>query len=742
MPKAVYILFGALLAVASSYCLGRLLLNRLRVELYRQEERLFAFLCGAACLHLVVFALAAAGLARKGVFLVAGILFAIAAYRMKALRSAAPPLPALPRLWKVLFGAVYAPYAFLYLANAMAPEMSPDGSAYHLGLVSHYLRHRGFTAITTNMYANLTQGIEMLYMVAFSFGRHSAASLVHCIFTLTLPFLILAYSRRFSMPPAAGVAGALLVLCSPVAGVSGTTAYNDVAVASVVFSTVYLLHIWTEKRQPAMLIPIGLLAGYCFASKYTAAVAIPFAAAIIFFKSWRARGPLFRPLASFAMAAGIMVLPWMVKNWIVVDNPLSPFFNRFFPNAYVRISFEQEYIERMRNYGEPKSVAEIPLDLTVKGEKFAGMVGPVFVLAPLALLALRFPEGRRLLLAAAVFSLPYFNNIGTRFLLPALPFLSLAFGLACARTPGVLPALIVLHAFLSWPHILKKYCSPYAWRLERIPVEAALRITPEETYLGERAHGYPIARMVEDMVPAGESVFSFNGIPEAYTGRRILVAYQAAFNSNLGEFVWTGTYADAAPVRHLRLTFPGQPLRRLRLMQTTPAAADQWSITEFRVLHENKELARSAAWRVRASPNPWDVQLAFDNSPVTRWRTWETIRAGMFVEVDLGAEYPMDSVLLETVKDHYQVKIALYGQRETGEWKLLSDSPQETEVPVMRGLRRAAARELLTRGVRYILAAPDDPAAEDYRINAVLWGIRLLGERGGVRLYAILPDPK
>lgn len=742
MPKAVYILFGALLTAASSHCLGRLLLARLRVSLYRQEERLFSFLCGAACLHLVVFALAAAGVARKGVFLAAGSLFAFGVYRWKAHRCAGAALPPMPRLWKILFGAVYAPYAILYLANAMAPEMSPDGSAYHLGLVSHYLRHRGFTAITTNMYANLTQGIEMLYMMAFSFGRHSSASLVHATFTLAMPFLILAYARRFSLPPAAGVAGALLVLCSPVTGVSGTTAYNDVAVATVVFSTVYLLHVWAVRREPQLLIPIGLLAGYCFASKYTAGIAIPFAAAIIIFKSWRARAPLLRPLAKFAFAAGIMVLPWMTKNWIIVDNPLSPFFNRFFPNPYVRISFEQEYLERMRNYGEPKTLAEIPLDLTLKGEKFAGMLGPVFVLAPLALFALRFPEGRRLLLAATMFSLAYFNNIGTRFLLPALPFLSLSLGLACARTRGVLPALVVLHALLSWPHILKKYCSPYAWRLDGVPLEAALRIIPEETYLNQRFHGYPIARMVEDMVPAGESVFSFNGIPEAYTSRRILVAYQAGFNTNLGEFIWTGAYPESAPVRHLRLSFPRRQIRRLRLEQTTPAAADQWSISEFRLFHQNDELRRSPAWRVRTFPNPWDVQLAFDNSPVTRWRTWETIRAGMFVEVDLGAEHLVDSVLLETVKDQTQVKLALYEVGENRQRNLLSDSPKESEVPPMRGLRRAAAQELLLRGVRYILAAPNDPAEEDYRINAVLWGIRLLGERGGVRLYAILPDSK
>jgi hypothetical protein len=36
------------------------------------------------------------------------------------------------------------------------------------------------------MYAQLSQGIELLFLMAFSFGRHSAAALVHYAFLLAL----------------------------------------------------------------------------------------------------------------------------------------------------------------------------------------------------------------------------------------------------------------------------------------------------------------------------------------------------------------------------------------------------------------------------------------------------------------------------------------------------------------------------------------------------------------------------
>ncbi|MBI3682687.1 MAG: glycosyltransferase family 39 protein [Acidobacteria bacterium] len=742
MPKALSILFGSLFTVACCYTLGRLLLEQVRARLYREEERLLALVSGASLLHLLVFALAAAQVMRKGVLLAAGLAILLAGWRRGIFRpSKAPALPPSGKFWKWLFAAVYAAYAFLYWSNAMAPEISPDGSSYHLGLVARYLREQGFSRITTNMYANLTQGIEMLYLFAFAFGRHSAASMVHFVFTMTLPLLMMTHARRSGFP-AAGAGGALLLLCSPVVGVDGTSAYNDVAVATVVFATFCLLHIWAEERQQGLLIPIGLLAGYCFATKYTAALAIPYAGLFVLWKTWRRRQPLLRPLLTLSICAATMMLPWMAKNWIIVGNPLSPFMNRVFPNPNVRISFEREYIERMRHYGDPKSYWEVPLDLTVHGEKLAGMLGPVYVLAPLSLLALRRPEGRRLLLAGLLFALPYFNNIGTRFLVPALPFFSLALGMACERSRGVLPSLALIHAIICWPPVLRLYCSPHAWKLERVPMAAALRLTPEEKYLTMRHYGYVVARMVEDHVPAGEKVFTYSGTADAYTNREILVAYQSGENSKLGESVWTALFPDSAPTRRLRFGFDGRPLRRLRLVETKGDGPDQWSITEWRILSGKRELPRSPEWRLRAWPNPWDVQLAFDNSPVTRWKSWQSIFPGMFMEVDLGSERKMDAVLLETTKDQYGTRLKLYGQREKGDWMELSDQPQESETPPRKGLRRVAMEEMRAHGVRYFLVASQDPPAQDFLANGLLWGIHLMAERGGTRLYAIEAPPE
>ena len=81
------------------------------------------------------------------------------------------------------------------------------------------------------------------------------------------------------------------------------------------------------------------------------------------------------------------------------QNPLAPFFNNWFPNPYVQYWFELDYRRHMSMYALT-SWSQIPLEVTVHGSLLNGLLGPVFLLTPLAFLALRYPEGRRLLLAA------------------------------------------------------------------------------------------------------------------------------------------------------------------------------------------------------------------------------------------------------------------------------------------------------------------------------------------------------
>src|ERR1700693_213102 len=472
------ILFGWLFTVTTAWALGMLLLRKLSLVFYCWEERLFAFIGGAALLSAVVFVLCAAQLAWKALFLVLGLAIIAYALRSGAHRPSGDSFPPLPQLWRWIFLVVFSAFTVLYFINALEPESSPDGMSYHLGVVAKYQRTHGFPRITTDIYASLSEGIELLFLWAFEYGRHSAAALVHFAFFIALIFLILSYARRIGRP-VVGVAAAIFTYASPVVGLDGTIAYIDVGITAVLFALFYLLQIWDQERNAKLFIPIGILAGFSYAVKYTAFVAVPYALGFIAWKLWRARKPLLRPVLVVSALALAFILPWMVKSWIEVANPFSPFANRFFPNPYVHISFEDTYRKYMQVYALT-SDWQIPWQVTVRGDLTTGLIGPLFLLTPIALLALRFREGRQLLLAGLIFGLPYLTNVGTRFLIPAIPFISLSLALALSGLQWLLLVLVAAHAISCWPNVVQRYCSPAAWRLVKVSPKAALRIQPQE----------------------------------------------------------------------------------------------------------------------------------------------------------------------------------------------------------------------------------------------------------------------
>jgi len=736
MKQLFYIGFGWLLTVVVSWALGKLVLRRLHVRLYRQEEDAFAFLTGSACLSTLVFLMAALHLIYKPVLLAVSVVIVGAAVQQRLWKPRGESFTPLAKYWKLLFFAVYLAFAGLYFVYALAPEISPDGVTYHLGLVARYARDRGLTAITTNMLSGFSEGMEMLFLFAFVWGRHSTASLVHFTFLLVLPWVILNYGRRIGKP-SVGVIGGLLIFTAPLVGLDGTSAYNDVALAAVIFAGFALLEIWNEQRDIELAVPIGLLAGFAFSIKYTGFLAVPYAAGFMAFELFRGGKRIIRPLAILALCAAAVMLPTPAKNWILLRNPVAPFFNRVFPNPYVHVSAEEAVRRTTQTYAI-QSAWEIPYELTVGGEKLQGLLGPGFVLFPLLLLTLRTPAGRRLALAALVFLIPYPGNIGTRFIFPAAVFVAPGIALALSSWPGIAVAILLAHAIASWPANVAWYCEEQAIHLGTFPLRAALRLEPEEQYLARHVASYRIARFAESQTPPGSKIFSFSNFPEAYCAREILVSFAAAQNERLRDTLFRALLPDMQPSIARTFYFPPASLRKVRVVQTGPHAAERPTVTEMRIYAASGEVSWGPSWHVDAHPFPWDASFAFDHNAVSLWSAWQDMEPGMFLELDFGGAQTVERVRLESASDQMHVRWECQGQLEPGgKWVLLSNDPQGSILSPAGDLRRAAMQQLKQDGVNYLLIHDSDFRAVDFEMKARQWGIRPVGSVEGTTLYRI-----
>jgi len=734
MGAVIYILLGWLLTVAACYALGAILLSRLEKVWTREEALGLRFVAGAGLYGMVVFLLGFLHLYYRGVFVAMALILPAVAWRIGALALPEERLEPLPLVWRRVWWLA-APFTLLYLSNAMAPECSPDGAAYHLGLVAKYYREHAIVPVTTNLYAALSQGVEMLFLAAYAVGRHSAAALVHFTYLLALPWLILCFGRRYRMP-GAGAAAALLVYLSPVVGIDGISAYIDVAAACIWFALFMVLRRMEELPDSRGLVVLaGVLGGAAFGMKYTLFPALLLAGAWVV---WVYRARSLKPLLTLAATAVPFIAPWILRNMIWYNNPLAPFFNNWFPNPFVQYWFELDYRSHMAMYSLT-SRAQIPMHVTVHGAELNGLLGPVFLLAPLALLALRFPEGRRLLLAALFALATYPSNIGTRFLIPALPFVALAMSMTFGMVRWLPLVVVAIHAALSWPNVIPTYSNPYAWRLEKVVWREALRLKSEDDYILAHLPSYGLARKMETLVPAGRRVMGFGQLPEAYTNRDFFVAFQSAEGNGLRDIFLHPLAKERQATRQLRMQIPPGRYPAVRVVQNRDESGGQWSITEMRLFNDAAEIVRSPHWRLRARPTIQEVQKAFDGSFVTRWLTDQGRYIGMYVEVDFGREELMDRVVLNLSPDQpwdsYHVEVP----GPNGTWVKVKTELHPKEVTTPLGLRRAAVEELLHRNVHYLAVADSDFGSADLILNRGVWGVEEVANVADWRLYRLIP---
>jgi hypothetical protein len=629
----------------------------------------------------------------------------------------------------------------------MAPETSADGGGgYHLGLVARYYDHRGFLPIRTNMYSGLSAGIEMLFLAAFAFGRHSAASLTHLLFLLTLPFGMIACCRRAGKPRA-GIIGGLLFFMAPVVAKDATCAYVDVATAAVAFGAFCLFEIWREENQKGALVAVGLLAGFCYACKFTAGTAIVFAIAAVAATGFaRGLGALvvFRQAALVGSAALALALPWMVRDVMVFGNPFFPFLNGLFPNPWQYPIVEAEFRQIFAHMSDVQ-LWQIPFQVTTGG-KLTGIIGPVFLLAPLALLSVTAVEkrprfGRHLLLAAFAFSVTYFANIGTRFLIPALPFLSLALALGILGMPriGKTLAIVVLlaHGLLSWPPFIGRWSHDYQWCIETIDLSAALRITPEKQFLTDHWSDYQGGLLLDRFVPAGDLVYSPDMGQFAYHHRDII----GYFDSSLGRRAFTTFRLPFDPglanTWQRDLHIPATRLSRLRVVAGTKTDVDL-RVSEVRFFKGASEIPRDAKWQLSASANPWEIQRAFDNGPVSWWTSGQYVEPGMWLEVDFGEPVEIDRVRIEQNADQHWTKLRPAAWSEgAASWRDLPFREEGVEEAAPTDVRMEVRDELKQMGIRWILIRDGNAAAQSLRTDSPNWGMTEIAETRGFQLWRL-----
>ena len=421
---------------------------------------------------------------------------------------------------KVLVIVVVA-IAGIAILQGMAPPNTYDSLQYHLPLAKYDVevgrlttqwREASFFSFFPQYMAHQSRLWLMLDPVGgLTQMMHGNVAVIAAIGAAGL-------ARRMTLSVVGAWLAALLVLSNRAVVWQSATAETDTVLAGVVAISMVVFLAWRERRNVAVATLFGALMGVGVLVKYHGlAVGLAMAPVAL----WElARRPKISvvPLAAAGVAALLVAAPHLVRNIVLVGNPVFPLFNGFF-NPDQR-TFLDEAAAQFGTGRELWDLAVAPWMLSIRPTKFFdGMAfGAPYLLALAPLALLRRPALKHwavLLVPAAAYFVIWFYLLSeqVRFLLPILPLL-VVFAAAGAESlfqPGIarvakIAAVLPLVALIGVQTLF-------------VGIYAALRLPPAfgivspKTYLDGtptmNGANYAVCRFVTESLRPGERYLSF-----------------------------------------------------------------------------------------------------------------------------------------------------------------------------------------------------------------------------------------
>ena len=739
MKTVFYILVGAFVVSAGSTALGAMLLRALRITVSRWEALAVSFLAGSALFSSIWFMLGVNGLAYRGVAYGVSAAFLLAALLTRSFQWEPESGESLSSKGWLGFAILFLPFLGIYILYALHPEVSADGSFYHNGFLNLYSAAHRIYPVNDTLYAGLSQGVEIQTLPGFLIGRHCVPGLVQLVYLISLTLLIVEVGRHFGGSKV-GWTAAFLVFAAPIVGYVSTQALNDIGVTAVVFGAFFCMLRWWGTREPGWLVPAGLLSGFAYAVKYSAYPAVILFAAFVAWRWLRSHDIRWPWVLAGAICVAAMVLPYFIRNWAWYGNPLAPFENAWFPNPNFSPWQEWEYRANQRTYGWLTSYWDVPWDVAFGGRNLQGIFGPVVLLLPLGLLALRSPLGQVLFGIGCILLVNYPQNVGARFLMPSFPFFALLLASVASRWREGLGAVLAMHAITCWPTLVRAYTDENALILAPIPTLAQVtREIPEDETLAYRLNTYTAARWLDQNAKPGDRVFTNAVYVEAYTKFHACSTHASTRCYKLSDIFQSAFDNQYKPGRELVFTFPGKQVSALRLWQTGEGK-ERWDLREISLYRGGDRISIPKGTRLRANSNEEDLPNLLDGKLVTGWSPWQYLAPGQYVELQFPNTLEIDSVQVRTSMGHSASHVTLETRTGDADWATLAAKATIDASVDVPDLRRNATAELYSRGIRFIFAMTSDGFRSAMEKDPEAWHVELAGQGGDWRIFRLL-DP-
>ena len=419
------------------------------------------------------------------------------------------------------------------LIGALAPETEVDALVYHLYIPKVYIQNHRLVYVPYEFRAAFPLGVEMLFTLGMLLRDSILAKLIH--FALGVLSLLATYSfgRRY-MDSRTGLLAATVFYTVSVVGWSSTTAYIDLGTTFFTTLEMFALVNWWRSQGDRWLAVAAIMCGLAMGTKYFGVFSLVVLIIGVLLKSslsrFRSAGKrdlltVSRTIFICAFVSILMISPWLIRNYVFTKNPVYPFFNNIFRSPLmppVNPTFDRDQFGMGDNVLTKYILS--PWNVTFHGDKYRGVIGPIFLafLPFLAVVKIDKVLGHLLLLCGVFYILWLASFPIIRYLMPILPFLSVIVSYVVHNTvnwdrwESTIFSIEVVGATAAMLFLNLPFFHPFwqeGWSpgiIRHVPYQVVLGTESREHYLSRHISSYEVFRYANRHLSPDAKILCFN----------------------------------------------------------------------------------------------------------------------------------------------------------------------------------------------------------------------------------------
>jgi len=419
-----------------------------------------------------------------------------------------------------LFSYILLIFLFITLimttVGSLAPPTGNDALTYHLAWPRYFAREHSIFHVSYSRTSLWPYFMEMLFTLGIILKNGIVAKLFHLLMGILTALSVFSFSRRYFNLQLSIMASTICFL-TPGIFTQATYAYVDLASTFFMFLSVYSFFLWFNSGSKRWIVLVGVFCGITMSVKYMGVhtcITLMLGLLVAIFCSKKLR--LTAGIKIIMIFAGFIILvamPWYVKSFVILDNPVYPFMAKLFGGTAWKFEFPP-----ISSIGMGSGFARYifaPWSLTMYPGNYGGeesQIGPLFIsIIPAVFIIRRVETPLKYLI---VFSLTFFvlwllGYHVVRYLTPIVPMMSLALVF-------IYKEIISLRgeSFSKFISLFILFCLGVNTCLciyyNRSKIWVAFGIQSKDSYLSRKSRSYGISKYVNLNLPKDSKIMAVN----------------------------------------------------------------------------------------------------------------------------------------------------------------------------------------------------------------------------------------